>query len=427
MIKVQGDRAFGRGIEAGGWSSGGGWSWSSKGAAVSGRLRNRRGRLVLGLATLTMALAWATAAVAAPGWSVVPSVDPSASENVLNAVAVRNSSDAWAVGQFLAPDQDDDGLNMLTEHWNGSSWTQVAAPAVLHRDESLLAVSASSASDAWAVGFTKTVSAAGRNPLAVHWNGSNWTIVATPTLTGGSKSTLNGVVALSPTNAWAVGRGRNGAALAEHWNGTAWATVQVPTPAGAASSQLSGISALSPSDMWAAGSVATVAGTTVQTRTLVEHWNGRAWSIVTSRNATNSNLLTGVAAVAANNVWAVGYTVTTDGTNQPDKTLIEHWNGSAWSLVASPSPASNDTLSGVAARSASDVWAVGARQDRSGPIPIDRTLTEHWNGSAWSVVASPNVGGNDNLLNGVGATSGDVWTVGSSEVTDHTLILRETG
>ena len=96
-------------------------------------------------------------------------------------------------------------------------------------------------------------------------------------------------------------------------------------------------------------------------------------------------------------------------------------------MVASPTPASNDTLSGVAARSAGDVWAVGTRQDRSGAIPIDRTLTEHWNGSAWSVVASPNVGGNDNLLNGVSATTGDVWAVGSSEVTAHTLALRETG
>jgi hypothetical protein len=96
-------------------------------------------------------------------------------------------------------------------------------------------------------------------------------------------------------------------------------------------------------------------------------------------------------------------------------------------VVASPSPASNDTLTGVAARSATDVWAVGNRQDRSGAIPIDRTLTEHWNGSTWSVVPSPNVGGNDNLLNGVGAASGDVWTVGSSEVTAHTLALRETG
>ena len=394
---------------------------------MSGRLRNRRRRLVLTSVTLAMLLAWATAASAAPGWTVIHSVDPSAGTNVLNGVAVRSSSDAWAVGQFTAPDQDDDGLNMLTEHWNGSRWSQVGAPAVLHQDESLLAVSTSSAGDAWAVGFTKTVGAAGRFPLAVHWNGSAWTIVPTPTLSGGAKSTLNGVVALSASNAWAVGRGRNGAALAEHWNGSAWSVVPVPIPAGAASSQLSGISARSASDIWAVGSVATVVGTTVQTRTLVEHWNGAAWSIITSRNATSSNLLTGVAAVASNNVWAVGYTITTDGTNQPDKTLIEHWNGTSWSIVASPSPASNDTLAGVAARSAGDVWAVGTRQDRSGPIPIDRTLTEHWNGSTWSVVASPNVGGNDNLLNGVAATTGDVWAVGSSDVFAHTLALRETG
>jgi hypothetical protein len=200
-IQMQGDRAFSRRIEAGGWSLRRYWSCSSKGAAVSGRLLNRRRRLVLTSVMLAMLLSWATAASAAPGWTVVPTVDPSAARNVLNAVAVRSSSDAWAVGHFTAPDQDDDGLNMLTEHWNGSIWTQVGTPAVLHRDESLLAVGASPAGDAWAVGFTKTVGAAGRNPLAVHWNGSTWAIVPTPTLTGGAKSTLNGVVALSPTNA----------------------------------------------------------------------------------------------------------------------------------------------------------------------------------------------------------------------------------
>ena len=52
---------------------------------------------------LAMLLAWGTAASAAPGWAVVPSVDPSAGTNVLNAVAVRSSSDAWAVGHFTAP------------------------------------------------------------------------------------------------------------------------------------------------------------------------------------------------------------------------------------------------------------------------------------------------------------------------------------
>jgi hypothetical protein len=387
----------------------------------------RRKLLVLAPTLLALAMVGATAASAAPGWTVVPSVDPSAGENVLNGVAVRSSTDAWAVGNFTGPDADDDGLNMLTEHWNGSTWSQIPTPAVLHLDESLLAVGASSASDAWAVGFEKGVGAAGRFPLAVHWNGSSWTIVPTPTQTGGSKSTLNGVVDLGPTNAWAVGRSRSATALVEHWNGTAWSIVPVPTPAGAATSQLAAISALSPSNIWAVGSVVNIVGTTVQNRTLVEHWNGSAWSIVPSRNATASNLLTGVTAVAANNVWAVGYTITTDGTNEPDRTLVEHWNGSAWSIVASPSPASNDTLTGVAARSASDVWAVGTRQDHSGAIPINRTLTEHWNGSAWSVVASPNVGSNDNLLNAVAAVPGDVWAVGSSEVFDHTLVLRETG
>jgi hypothetical protein len=67
-----------------------------------------------------------------------------------------------------------------------------------------------------------------------------------------------------------------------------------------------------------------------------------------------------------------------------------------------------------------NAWAVG--KGRNGAA-----LAEHWNGSSWSVVASPNVGGSDNLLNGVSATTGDVWTVGSSDVFAHTLALRETG
>jgi hypothetical protein len=72
---------------------------------VSGRLRNRRRRLVLTSVMPAMLLAWATAANAAPGWTVVPTVDPSAGTNVLNGVAVRSSSDAWAVGHFTAPDK----------------------------------------------------------------------------------------------------------------------------------------------------------------------------------------------------------------------------------------------------------------------------------------------------------------------------------
>jgi len=174
-------------------------------------------------------------------------------------------------------------------------------------------------------------------------------------------------------------------------------------------------------DVWAVGY--TINGSVRQTLTM--HWDGSSWTIITSPNpSTSYNELLGVTALGATDVWAVG-DIFTAGAYQ---TLAMHWDGALWTVVATPNVStSQNTLYAVTAASPSDVWAVGTRQDRSGPIPINRTLTEHWNGSAWSVVASPNVGGNDNLLNGVGATSGDVWTVGSSEVTDHTLILRATG
>ena len=43
-----------------------------------------------------------------------------------------------------------------------------------------------------------------------------------------------------------------------------------------------------------------------------------------------------------------------------------------------------------------------------------QTLIEHWNGTTWSVVASPNVGTQLNGLNGVTAVStSDIWAVGS--------------
>jgi hypothetical protein len=70
------------------------------------------------------------------------------------------------------------------------------------------------------------------------------------------------------------------------------------------------------------------------------------------------------------------------------------------------------------------MWAVGSFSVAAGTT--GRTLVEHWNGSAWSIVTSRNAT-NDNLLNGVGAAAGDVWAVGTSEVTAHTLALRETG
>ena len=85
----------------------------------------------------------------------------------------------------------------------------------------------------------------------------------------------------------------------------------------------------------------------------------------------------------------------------------------AWSGSQPPSPGTEDNnLNGVTVLSPCDAWAVGFDLDSGG---MDKTLTEHWNGSTWTVVPSPNVAGLDNILNGVRAESPtDIWAVGES-------------
>jgi hypothetical protein len=135
--------------------------------------------------------------------------------------------------------------------------------------------------------------------------------------------------------------------------------------------------------------------------------------------------LAGVDAVAANDVWAVG---AFRMSHHRSRTLVEHWNGSRWQRVPSPSPAprSNGLIS-VAALSTSDVWAVGTRGHR-------RTLVEHWNGSRWSVVSSPNIAGkhHHNHLSSVDAVSPSSalavgYTIYPPGISDRPLGLRRNG
>jgi len=377
----------------------------------------------------------ASPALAGLTWTVVPSPDPSAASDQLNGVSARTANDAWAVGSFTGPDADADGQQMLTARWDGTQWRQVTTPAVPHQDEVLNAVSASGANDAWAVGVTRVVSAAGRSPLAIHWNGTAWSIVSVPNSGGSSKSMFNGVATLSASNAWAVGRGKDARALVEHWDGTAWSVVPVPAPSAPAGStlagvSLSGVSARSASDIWAVGSFSAVLNTNVLTKSLAMHYDGTSWKVVptpSNQSSTVATALNGVTALAANDVWSVGRLSTTNGTTLPNAMVIQHWNGTSWSSVTTP--ALQGGLTGVAARSANDIWAVGAGIDASGTVPVNKTLTLHWDGSAWTRATSPNGSSGESLLNGVGATpgGGDVWAVGfnvGGASSDKTLVLR---
>src|SRR5947199_9335655 len=115
--------------------------------------------------------------------------------------------------------------------------------------------------------------------------------------------------------------------------------------------------------------------------------SGAAWQIIASPNGSGQvNELHSVSALAENDVWAVGVSYNTERTL--GSTLIEHWNGSRWSVVPSPNPSSSvNMINAVAAVSANDAWAVG-----TAPTPTDTVLILHWNGTAWSVVPNPTNG-----------------------------------
>ncbi|MEO5952374.1 MAG: hypothetical protein ABIQ44_07910, partial [Chloroflexia bacterium] len=116
--------------------------------------------------------------------------------------------------------------------------------------------------------------------------------------------------------------------------------------------------------------------------------------------------LLGVSAVSAGDVWTVGY-YQKDGTY---RTLIEHWNGTEWSIVPSPNQEAENNLSAVAIISSNNVWAVG---NYASSKDDNRTLIEHGNASDQSIVSSPNQGSVESSLSGVASLSpSDAWAVG---------------
>src|SRR5207248_7258711 len=133
---------------------------------------------------------------------------------------------------------------------------------------------------------------------------------------------------------------------------------------------------------------------------------GHQWSVVANPGGTVLGSITKVP--GSNELWAVGPNI--GSYNVP--TLIEHWNGHQWSIVPSPSPGAGfNALPSVAALAANNVWAVGYYTN--GEVPI-LTLIEHWDGTSWSVVPSPNPSSAADYLTAVTRVphTSQLWAVG---------------
>jgi len=238
--------------------------------------------------------------------------------------ATTVTSNAFAVGSVTAASGG--AKSAVAVRWNGSAWSQLAVPKPAGTDTEFTAVKAFSATDVWAVGDTAPAGSTFRQALTMHDNGATWSTSATPS-PGTRNNTVTAVDGVSGTDAWAVGY-----------------TLDLPY------------------------------GNRIRD-SLILHWNGTAWTQVPSPN-NGSTYLYDVAAVSANEAWAVGYGSTAGA-------FVLRWNGTAWNAVAAPALFS---LSGVAARSGTDVWVTGA--DAAGAPAL-----AHWNGTGWSVTPVSVTGG----------------------------------
>jgi hypothetical protein len=304
----------------------------------------------------------------------------------LHAVDVLSSSDVWAAGE-AGPGTAYAPNSTLIVHWDGTAWTRVASPGPSALDLTLNSLSMDSVTDGWAVGDVYHPKTNAVTPVALHWNGTSWQQVATS-----AGFSFSGVASVSPTDATAVGSQQTGTfaftSVAFHWNGTSWAAAPLPPPHGVPASQLAGpysLSAPSATDMWTVGGYFTSAGV----KNLVWHWNGARWTVKDTSLATpDGSGLTGVAAISAANVWAVGFTNTPGDYGNDQAPVSVHWNGTSWTRMTTPDPpgpnGGSTVLNGVSAAGPGNVWAVGSyAHNEPGGLGIPHTLILRWTGTRW--------------------------------------------
>ena len=352
-----------------------------------------------------------------------PSGHPSPFQNDLHSVSASSATDIWAVGQT--------GI-----HFDGTKWTAFSMPMIRGDNTSKLAgVVDFAPNNVWAVGLTG-ITLGTSNQVIEHFNGTKWSISPGPKFQSGDQPSLESLTAISPTDMWAGGfiltnGGRSLFPLFEHFDGTKWTAMATQFQGGT----IFGIAADATNDAWAVGNVGV-------STTFIEHWDGKSWTVVQSpspgADKGGADILNGVVALAPNDVWAAGTSMPGPTPpppllDTPTITLIEHFDGTSWKVIPSPSvgPHSqfqSNQLWGITAVSANDVWAFGSvfPADGSGQ---ESTLVLHWDGIKWKIVPSPSpVNGNfrnDILFGGTVIPQGDLWLVGNEF--GKTLALNATG
>jgi hypothetical protein len=352
-------------------------------------------------------------------WSRVDSPAPAGHNTLPSDVAFVSADEAWVVGAI-------DQRGTVAVRWDGATWSEVPTPDTDTRYQGLHALAIVAPDDVWAVGDDQPMGR-GYRPLFERWNGRVWSIVGSPEVNG----SLSSLTASGSSDVWAVGSlayPRVGT-LTEHWDGRAWSVVPSPTPH-ASDAGLTAVAGSGPDDVWAVGGYqmqpsAPGGGTRVRGgvgRPLIEHWNGSAWTILDQSGIPNGGL-SDVVSLGPDDAWVVGVAQPVGSTSAYP--LIEHWEGTSWTVVDAGPPTrlrgagadgANSDLSAVAAVGPTDLWAVGSfsPDPKAGSPTV--ALIEHWDGTAWRTVESPAASDRSYGLSAIAATpQGRLFAVGVRE------------
>jgi len=300
------------------------------------------------------------------------------------------------------------------EAWNGTNWTLQSIPSGASTD--LFGLSCLAPADCTAVGrvFDPDQLAV---PLAETWNGTSWTSQRLPLLPGSDDGTLVSVSCTSTTRCVAVGYAGRPGPFSENWNGTRWTPHSAPLPAGDVSGEFLGVSCRAYSSCIAVGEVETSSRSIVP---LAESWNGHQWSTQEAPAPRGVNADTSLQAVSCHSRTAC-MAVGGRGDGHTFQTLAERWDGTAWTIVSMPrigGGKAQSYLYSVSCPGAAQCTAVGQRtvQDNRG------LLAENWKGTRWRVahtVKPPGIG--DNSFDGVSCLAGqgeqDCMAVGNYTAT----------